>query len=105
MSLLQLMPHLAKLGVPPPPEFLDYTPLPADFVAKWKEKMKPDPEQQKAKQEAQKLQMADIDAGIKLEHAKAKESGAKAMNLVADTDLKKQNTRKAAADTGTALAT
>ncbi len=94
VTLLQLMPHLAKLGVPPPPDFLDYTPLPADFVAKWKEQMKPDPKRQKAAE----LELADKDADVKQKQAKVQ-------NLHADTQKKRQEARKAAAETGTAIAT
>ncbi len=51
-GVLQLMlPHMLKMGVPIPPEILDYSPLPTDLAEKWKEKLKPDPQQQQAQQQ------------------------------------------------------
>lgn len=99
VTLMQLMPHLAKMGIPPPPDFLDFTPLPASFVEKWKKQMQPDP----AKQKAQELEMADKQADVAIKQGKAAESKAKVQNINADTGLKRQNTRKAAVDTGAAL--
>lgn len=93
VTLMQLMPTLAKMGVSPPPDFLDYTPLPADFVAKWKEQMKPNPE----RQQAQKLEMADREAEVKQKHAKVR-------NLDADTQKKQREARLTAAKTGTEMA-
>ena len=101
VSLMQLMPHLAKMGIPPPPEFLDYTPLPAEFVAKWKKMMRPDPQ----KQQAQQIEMADRQADVQVKQGKAAEHKAKVSNLQADTLKKQQEARKAAAETGTAIAT
>ena len=101
VTLMQLMPHLAKMGIPPPPDFLDYTPLPADFVTSWKKMMQPDPQ----KQEAQKVEMADRQADVQVKQGKAAEHKAKVTNLQADTQKKQQETRKAAAETGTAIAT
>ena len=98
VALMQLMPHLAKIGIPPPPTFLDYTPLPADFVAEWKKVIKETKKPNPAKEQAQKLEFADLAADTEQKKAKVQ-------NLNADTKLKGQNTRKAAADTGTALAT
>lgn len=70
--LSQLLPTLAKIGQMPPPDVLDYTPLPSSLVAKWKEQIQnqsqqPNPavqqaqaemeiEQQKAQQQAQLAQ-------------------------------------------------
>jgi hypothetical protein len=36
-ALSQLLPVLAKIGIPIPPDLLDYSPLPSALVAKWKE--------------------------------------------------------------------
>ena len=98
VALMQLMPHLAKIGIPPPPQFLDYTPLPADLVGEWKKMIEKSKQPNPEKQQAQKLEFADLGADIEQKKAKVQ-------NLNADTKLKSQNTRKAAADTGTALAT
>ena len=35
--LTQMMPTIAKMGLPMPPELLDYSPLPQSLVEKWKE--------------------------------------------------------------------
>lgn len=35
--LMQLMPALTKMGVPMPPDVMDYLPLPTGFVEKWKQ--------------------------------------------------------------------
>jgi hypothetical protein len=93
VTLMQLMPHLAKMGIPPPPDFIDFTPLPASFVEKWKKQMKPSPE----KQMAQKLEMADRQAEVQQKQAKVK-------NLNADTMKKQREARLTSAKTGTEMA-
>ena len=97
VSLLQLMPHLAKMGVPPPPEFLDYTPLPADFVAKWKEEIKKSKQQDPMQKKAMELELADKQADVQ-------QKGAKVQNLNADTLKKQREARLTAAKTGTEMA-
>lgn len=97
VTLMQLMPHLAKMGIGPPPDFLDFTPLPASFVAKWKQQMKGDPKKQAIQDQAVQLDLADKDADVKQKRAKVK-------NLDADTLKKRQEARKAAAETGTEVA-
>jgi len=58
-AISELMPVLAKLGIPMPPELLDYTPLPSSLIAKWKELLQnspANPEQvQQMQEELQKL--------------------------------------------------
>mgnify|MGYP001571991272 FL=1 len=47
----QLLPTLAKMNVMPPADILDYAPLPATLVEKWKQSLtKPDPMKQAASQ-------------------------------------------------------
>jgi hypothetical protein len=102
-TLMQLMPHLAKMGVQPPPDFLDFTPLPMSMVQKWKESMKPNPEKQKAQQLQMKGMELDVAAkekdlaenvvDILLKKAKVKETEA-------NTVLKGEQSHKAAADAG-----
>jgi len=36
-ALVQMMPALAKMGVPLPPELLDYAPIPSALASRWKE--------------------------------------------------------------------
>ena len=64
--LVNLIPFLAKLGIQPPPNLLDYMPIPKMLAEEWKQSMaqrKPDP-----------LNMAktkQADASAKLSEAKA----------------------------------
>lgn len=44
--LTQIIPFLSKMGVPIPPEVLDYVPLPTSLAEKWKEQLQPSKEQQ-----------------------------------------------------------
>jgi len=101
--LMQLMPQLAKMGIQPPPDFLDYTPLPMSMVQKWKESMKPDPQKQKAQQ----LQMKGVELEVQ---AKEKEIAENVVDILlkrekveetkANTVLKEQQAHKAAAEAG-----
>jgi len=36
-TLTELLPHIAKMGIPIPPEILDYAPIPSVLALKWKE--------------------------------------------------------------------
>lgn len=48
--LTQIIPHVLKMGIPIPPEVLDFMPLPADLISKWKEMLanqRQNPQQQK----------------------------------------------------------
>lgn len=58
-SLMQLVPSLMKAGIQPPIDLLEYSPLPAALVTKWKkfaqENPPPDPRMQQMQQEMQKL--------------------------------------------------
>lgn len=63
--MAQLLPVLLKAGMPIPPDVLDYAPLPAGLVAKWKEMLQPkdgqkapSPEEIEAQGKAQKDQSA-----------------------------------------------
>jgi hypothetical protein len=75
MMLEGLLPHLLQLGMPVPPEILDYSPLPEDLQNAWKKLMQePNPEQQ---QQAQ-LEQAEIEAGIEKDKSTATLNLAKA---------------------------
>jgi hypothetical protein len=39
--MMALMPYLVQAGIAPPVEVLDYMPLPASFIGKWKETLQP----------------------------------------------------------------
>ena len=60
----QLLPILADQGVPFIPELLEYSPLPQALVEKWKQAMRPKPEQMQAQQMAQELQLRDAAAEV-----------------------------------------
>lgn len=77
--LSALIPQLLKIGVPVPPEILDYMPLPADLIDKWKQMIKPDPQKQQMQQMAQQLEMAAQQAKVEREQAAAEKDQATAM--------------------------
>jgi hypothetical protein len=58
--IMQVLPATMKMGVPTPPEILDYVPgLPQKLVEAWKKLLQPNPEQQ------QKQQIAELLEGLK----------------------------------------
>ena len=88
--LMQMMPMLLQAGVPIPPIILDYTPLPASLIEKWKEQLQPpapDPMAERLKQlsmAAQEAQVAKTQteaaenmSQVQLNRARAAEAGAK----------------------------
>lgn len=88
-----LLPQLMKMGMPVPPEILDFSPLPSDLAQKWKELLQPDPQAQQAQQKAQQLEMAAEEAEVKETESKAELNQAKKVEVLA-------NVRKKAAETG-----
>lgn len=49
--LSAVMPQLVQMGVPIPPEVLEFLPLPADLIAKWKQMLtQPNPAQEQLQQ-------------------------------------------------------
>jgi hypothetical protein len=64
----QLLPTLAKMGVMPPPDVLDYAPLPTTLVEKWKRQLsqpKANPEAEAAKAKATaEIRKIMADAGL-----------------------------------------
>ena len=75
--LSQLLPTLAKIGQLPPPDVLDYTPLPSSLVAKWKDQIKaqaqaPNPAVQQAQAEMQaEQQKTQMQFALKQQEAAA----------------------------------
>jgi len=105
-TLMQLMPNLVKLGIQPPPDFLDYTPLPLSMIQKWKESMKPDPKKQKAEELA--MMNAELDVSMK-ERQLAENvidillKKQKVEETKANTTLKGEQAHKVAAEAGSML--
>jgi hypothetical protein len=83
-----LVPQLIQAGISIPPEVLDYSPLPADLVASWKETLKPTPESQMAK----KLQAEKLQAEIQSQQAKANKDNADAQATIAELSQPKEGT-------------
>jgi hypothetical protein len=80
--LMQLLPAMQKMGLPPPPpEFVDFMPIPSVFAEKWKESMVQamnDPMRQQMQQQqaalataAQEAEIRDTNASAALDEAKA----------------------------------
>ena len=72
--MMQLMPTLAQMGVPIPPEILDYTPLPSGLTEKWKQQInaqRNDPQQQQLQQANQQLGLASQQAKVRKDNADA----------------------------------
>lgn len=122
-SILQTMiPALAQIGMPAPPEIIDYLPLPETMIEAWKKKMQPNPQQQQMEQQQWQQAMAEQAAKIKeleskvaLNQAKAQgeqvdaqveaqKAGVDAQVAQSDNILKISQARKNAAETGKALA-
>lgn len=77
-ALQALMPEMAKLGIKPPPEFLDYMPLPASLIEKWKKAMEPNPQQMAMQQQAMVLDLQEKAAGARKDDTQATLNLAKA---------------------------
>lgn len=90
-SILQpLMPTLANLGVPIPPEIVDYLPLPETLIESWKKKMQPDPQAQQAQQQANALAFAKAQADVQETQSKAALNAAKAQGEKIDAQVDMQ---------------
>jgi hypothetical protein len=78
--ITQIAPMLMRQGISIPPEILDYSPLPASLVEKWKAELKkgPSPEQQQAEQR-----------DVAEQQAKIRESETEAMDNIADAEYSK----------------
>lgn len=91
--LMQMLPNLQQMGVPFAPELLDYTPLPAAMVEKWKQVLQQRPQMdprmvQQMQQANQQLQQQLQQAQMKLQ-SKDAEIAARMheAQLKSDTDL------------------
>jgi hypothetical protein len=81
--LMNLLPAMQKMGLPPPPpEFVDYMPIPSSFAEKWKEAMvqaAQDPMRQQLQQAQTQLAMAQQEAEVRDTNASAALDEAKAV--------------------------
>jgi hypothetical protein len=81
LMMTQLLPMLESMGMQPPPEFLDYSPLPSELVDAWKKKMnQPNP----MAQQAQKIQMEGAAAKVDRDKAAAEKDRAAIPKVQAD---------------------
>lgn len=72
--MMQMMPTLAKMGLPVPPELIDYMPLPSGLTEKWKQQInaqKSNPQAQQMQQAQQQLDMAGRQANVRKLNADA----------------------------------
>lgn len=100
-ALVEMLPAMAKLGLPLPPELLDYAPIPSSLAQKWKEQVEKGaqlpPEVQKEMsrlaEENKKLKdkKEETQAQIQLKQA---ETAADAQLSQQELDLKKQEARE-----------
>ena len=56
--ILELLPYMERAGMPMPPEFFEYSPLPVEMVRKIMERMQPDPKQTQMDEAAQQIELA-----------------------------------------------
>lgn len=72
--MMQMMPVLAKMGMPIPPELVDYMPLPSGLTEKWKAlivKNQQDPQRAQMQQAQAQLAMANQEAEVRDRNASA----------------------------------
>lgn len=91
--LQQMVPLAAQLGAPPPPDVLDYAPIPADLASKWKESIKPTPEQEQQKEKAKQIQERAANAAIGKDESQAELNRAKAQATLAQAHLEFQGSQ------------
>ena len=89
-AISAILPTLAKMGAPPPPDALDYVPgIPSKLAQKWKESLGPKPPNPMQEQAAQ-LEMADKQADVAKKTAEAKRLEAEAQARVIEAQQKPQ---------------
>lgn len=86
MILQHILPTMVGAGMPPPPpEILEYLPLPENIMERWRQAAKPDPQQvmaqQQAAQEARQVELAERTAKARLDEARAMKERVEAQKL------------------------
>lgn len=88
--LVNLVPQLAKLGIMPPPEVIDYLPLPTTLTDAWKRKVMA-AEQDPSAQQAKELELREKAATVAKLEAEAQAKLAQAQkDGIAEYDLERQ---------------
>lgn len=81
--ILEMLPYMKSAGMPLPPEFFEYSPLPSDMVRKLMERMQPDPQQQQIQETLAKLEVADKQKDVEKTDAEiGKDKSATVLNEV-----------------------
>jgi len=79
-----LIPQCLQAGLKIPQEILDYSPLPTDLVDKWKETLKPDPQQQQLAQTSAMKALEKLVAEVQKLDSEGKLNQAKAAEIIAE---------------------
>jgi hypothetical protein len=92
-----LLPALMNMGVMPPPEILDYSPLPSDLVNAWKKALTtpPPPEQVQLQKRKAEAEAREVESKANLNEAKAREAGGGEIQKRADAVKKAAEAGKA----------
>lgn len=113
--LQTLLPQLLQAGIKVPPEYIDYAPIPSDLSEKFKEAMRPNPQQMQEMQQGKQLAMAEQGAKVEKTQADAKqaESAAQlnqakvqeiAAKIPGEAALMRAETMKKSAEAGATMA-
>ena len=99
----QLLPVALKMGLPVPPELLDYMPIPSTLAQKWKEMIMHKEQQPEPQDQADAMKkMADADLSqskAELNRAKVQSEGIKTANESRKADIEERRAENEAAET------
>lgn len=99
--LSQIIPMAAQLGVPIPPDILEYAPIPASLANKWRDYIREQGQQgAQQRQQMQQLAMQQAMAQLQGEQAETQLDQAKAEETESKTVLNLAKARETAAETG-----
>lgn len=94
--LLTLVPQMMEAGMPPPPpDVLEYLPVPESLIEKWLAKTKPNPEKEKKQQqeaeEERQVLLAERKSKADMQSANAKKAAADAQKTMSELEQGIQN--------------